>query len=331
MTFRSRDRGGRIPSARFRTGLPALWAVLLLALVCSACGPSEVPAPRAVALGRDTCALCRQTITSLDAAAQAVFSDGTTRVYDDLGCLATDRATLRRGGQLYVQFAGGKGWARVEDVAPQRDRGVGKTVVQRWRRAPTRTRIARLSRLTSSSRCGAATSAGRPRESVIEGRSSCATRGTARACAAVSMQHQAAAAPGQGGRMRVLVLDTERGWRGGQRQTLLLARELARRGEQCYVAARPLAPLAERARLTGAPGGARGAHRRGGAGHRLASAAVHQAARRADRPRPDGARRHAGRHVHAQHHGAPGRHASPCPGRRAPTRAPAGSTAGPPP
>ena len=53
--------------------------------------------------------------------------------------------------------------------------------------------------------------------------------------------------------MRVLVLDTERGWRGGQRQTLLLARELARRGEQCYVAARPLAPLAERAHALGLP------------------------------------------------------------------------------
>jgi hypothetical protein len=108
MTYPPNRRGGRLQ--------PAPWVVVLLALVCSACGPSEVPAPRAVALGRDTCALCRQTISSLDAAAQAVFSDGTTRVYDDLGCLATDRATLRRGGQFYVQFAGGKGWARVEDV-----------------------------------------------------------------------------------------------------------------------------------------------------------------------------------------------------------------------
>jgi hypothetical protein len=103
----TRARGGRLQ--------PALWTILL-ALAFTSCGAPEVPAPRAIALGKDTCALCRQTITTLDAAAQVVFADGTTRVYDDLGCLATDRATLRRGGQLYVQFAGGKGWARVEDV-----------------------------------------------------------------------------------------------------------------------------------------------------------------------------------------------------------------------
>ncbi len=100
-----------------------LWrqrAGILVAVACAvagSCGGTpDVPAPRAIVLGTDTCARCRHTITTLDAAAQAVFADGSTRVYDDLGCLATDRPTLRRGGQLYVQFAGGKGWARVEDV-----------------------------------------------------------------------------------------------------------------------------------------------------------------------------------------------------------------------
>ena len=54
--------------------------------------------------------------TSLDAAAQAVYTDGTVRVYDDLGCMATDPEALRGPAQLYVQMAGGKGWVRVEDI-----------------------------------------------------------------------------------------------------------------------------------------------------------------------------------------------------------------------
>ena len=46
---------------------------------------------------------------------------------------------------------------------------------------------------------------------------------------------------------RVLHIDTERGWRGGERQTLWLARELARRGHGSIVAARPGEPLYHRA------------------------------------------------------------------------------------
>jgi len=46
---------------------------------------------------------------------------------------------------------------------------------------------------------------------------------------------------------RVLHVDTERGWRGGERQTLWLASELARRGHVCLVAARRREQLAERA------------------------------------------------------------------------------------
>ena len=51
--------------------------------------------------------------------------------------------------------------------------------------------------------------------------------------------------------MRILHIDTERGWRGGERQALWLARELRRRGHVSIVAARPgepLAPARERAR-----------------------------------------------------------------------------------
>lgn len=49
----------------------------------------------------------------------------------------------------------------------------------------------------------------------------------------------------------ILHLNTERGWRGGERQTFLLARELARRGHRNVVACRPGAPLADQCRDAG--------------------------------------------------------------------------------
>lgn len=51
--------------------------------------------------------------------------------------------------------------------------------------------------------------------------------------------------------LRILHVDTERGWRGGERQTLWLAGELARRGHTSVVAARPGEPLASRAAEAG--------------------------------------------------------------------------------
>jgi L-malate glycosyltransferase len=51
--------------------------------------------------------------------------------------------------------------------------------------------------------------------------------------------------------LRVLHVDTERGWRGGERQTLWLARELAQRGYASPVAARRGEPLAQRAAEVG--------------------------------------------------------------------------------
>jgi hypothetical protein len=93
----------------------ALLAAVVAALAAAGCGQS-VPGPHPVELGRSTCAKCRSVIASLDAAAQLARSDGTARLYDDLGCMATDPVALRGGGERYVQMAGGKGWARVEDV-----------------------------------------------------------------------------------------------------------------------------------------------------------------------------------------------------------------------
>lgn len=53
--------------------------------------------------------------------------------------------------------------------------------------------------------------------------------------------------------LRVLHVDTERGWRGGERQALWLAQELARRGHTSVIAARVGEPLAERASGAGLP------------------------------------------------------------------------------
>src|SRR5436305_1359757 len=50
---------------------------------------------------------------------------------------------------------------------------------------------------------------------------------------------------------RVLHVDTERGWRGGERQALWLARELDRSGHPSVVAARVAEPLAARAAESG--------------------------------------------------------------------------------
>jgi hypothetical protein len=103
----------RLPRPQLTTApLPALAAI---AIIVGACAQS-VPAPQAVEIGRSTCAKCRSIISSLDAAAQVAYPDGTARLYDDLGCMATDPVALRGGGERYVQMAGGKGWARVEDV-----------------------------------------------------------------------------------------------------------------------------------------------------------------------------------------------------------------------
>src|SRR5689334_5147218 len=51
--------------------------------------------------------------------------------------------------------------------------------------------------------------------------------------------------------INVLHVDTERGWRGGERQTLWLAREMARRGHGSVVGARADEPLARRASAEG--------------------------------------------------------------------------------
>jgi glycosyltransferase involved in cell wall biosynthesis len=52
---------------------------------------------------------------------------------------------------------------------------------------------------------------------------------------------------------RILHINTERGWRGGERQTFLLALELRRRGHHNWIVARPGEPLAMAAGKEGLP------------------------------------------------------------------------------
>ncbi len=52
-------------------------------------------------------------------------------------------------------------------------------------------------------------------------------------------------------RLTILHLNTERGWRGGERQTLWLAQGLAQEGHRAIIVARPGQPLAQRSAETG--------------------------------------------------------------------------------
>ncbi|MCX6550642.1 MAG: hypothetical protein NTY02_06505 [Acidobacteria bacterium] len=92
-----------------------LLATMAMAAASAMCG-RPVPGPQPVALGHSTCAKCNGILYLVDGTGQAVYPDGTVRFYDDIGCMATHAEALRGSAQLYVQLAGSKGWARVEDV-----------------------------------------------------------------------------------------------------------------------------------------------------------------------------------------------------------------------
>jgi glycosyltransferase involved in cell wall biosynthesis len=53
--------------------------------------------------------------------------------------------------------------------------------------------------------------------------------------------------------LSIIHVDTERGWRGGERQAFWLAERLARQGHRSTIAARPGEPLSERAIAAGIP------------------------------------------------------------------------------
>jgi len=62
-----------------------------LVLLASAC-TSGVPQPVAIDLGRDVCAHCRMVISSRATAAQILSPAEEPRLFDDIGCLASDLA-----------------------------------------------------------------------------------------------------------------------------------------------------------------------------------------------------------------------------------------------
>ena len=115
---------------------PAVFAVVTLALVAAGCGQS-VPGPRSVDLGRSTCARCGHLISTLDAAAQVAYPDGTARLYNDLGCMATDQVALRGRGELYCSDRRRKG------LGPRRRRHVRLAA---WPDVPARLQLLRVPR-----------------------------------------------------------------------------------------------------------------------------------------------------------------------------------------
>jgi hypothetical protein len=97
---------------------------LTLAIVASlavACGARDL-APEPLRVDRVHCATCGMLVSRERDAAQAVFPDEDTRFYDDIGCLARDRALGTRA-RLYVQADGGSGWLAAEQAAFARPAG----------------------------------------------------------------------------------------------------------------------------------------------------------------------------------------------------------------
>lgn len=68
--------------------------------------------PEPIVLDQVACARCGMLISRLDHAAQAVYTDAETRMYDDIGCLATDEAARTGQYRFYVHTSDGR-WADV--------------------------------------------------------------------------------------------------------------------------------------------------------------------------------------------------------------------------
>lgn len=97
---------------RLRRRVGLLLAAALLA-GCRGGGLSPEPVP----LDRVSCARCGMLVSELRDAAEAVAAGQETRFYDDLGCLATDKAL--RGGvwRLYVRASEADRWILAEEAS----------------------------------------------------------------------------------------------------------------------------------------------------------------------------------------------------------------------
>jgi hypothetical protein len=103
-----------------------IWPIVmlgsLLILTSPGCAGRSLE-PEAVAVDQVACARCGMLVSSLDRAAQAVYADADTRVYDDVGCLATDRESRTGTYRFYVHTRDGR-WTEVGMARFVHDAGV---------------------------------------------------------------------------------------------------------------------------------------------------------------------------------------------------------------
>jgi hypothetical protein len=78
--------------------LPAFLAVLLSVAACR----RGTLAPEPLPVDRVSCARCGMVVSDLSTAAQAVSRGEETRFYDDIGCLAEDRAVAGGTWRFFV-------------------------------------------------------------------------------------------------------------------------------------------------------------------------------------------------------------------------------------
>ena len=91
------------------------WCVLWAALAAG-CG-GGVPEPEALAVGTETCASCRMTVSQSDFASQIVVSGELPKFFDDLGCLNQYLTGTPPGSGeavIYVTDRRTREWVRAE-------------------------------------------------------------------------------------------------------------------------------------------------------------------------------------------------------------------------
>lgn len=91
-------------------------AMLGLALVVSAAGcTAQADGPPEIVLDRDACSHCRMLISEARYAAAFRAADGSTRVFDDIGCLK-NAAGSTEGPRIWVHDASDDAWMDAGDA-----------------------------------------------------------------------------------------------------------------------------------------------------------------------------------------------------------------------